>query len=493
MHRIAVIAVGSTLALASMPAVGSPLALAAIPSPPRTWEAGMQRTNPQALPTDSAAVLFATARLADYGVADVGAVRRGRVSVAHTRDEQRLGVYFLRDSEGLPVSSAAAWATLPPPVSPPPITAERRAALHRALWVWNTRELIADPEARRAFLDFVIRHGFDRIFLQLPPARGSAPRKGFVPFDPGAVGEIVAELGGVGAGVYALDGDPAYALPANHDGVLRTVARVAAYNASAPPGARFLGVRYDVEPYLLPGFQGPRRGEILDGYVMLAARVSEAAAEAGLRFGMDIPFWLDTPDEETGRLLTARLDGVEAPVLGHLLAHVSDLAVMDYRTRAYGLDGAVAHALGELTAAREEGVGVYVALETVALPDEDLYTFRGAGHSGAELAGPGPWVALSPLPEGGAGVWLVEAGEPGAARARLKEEISARGASAAETFWWPAGRPVRVRADKQSFHNLGAAALETQADRIIRKLGGSPAFLGLAYHHYGSLRALLRP
>ena len=56
---------------------------------------------------------------------------------------------------------------------------------------------------------------------------------------------------------------------------------------------------------------------------------------------------------------------------------------------------------------------------------------------------------------------------------------------------WPAGRPIRVAADKQSFHNLGRDHMRDVTREVVRHLVGQPAFVGLAFHDYRGLRELL--
>ena len=72
------------------------------------------------------------------------------------------------------------------------------------------------------------------------------------------------------------------------------------------------------------------------------------------------------------------------------------------------------------------------------------------------------------------------------------EELTQRTADARFLRHWPAGRPIRVAADMQSFHNLGADSMRTATDDIVRHLIGRPAFVGLAFHDYMGLKALLQ-
>lgn len=443
-------------------------------------------------------LLSAEARLADYGITQASSVVRGRVSVAHTPRGLRLGVYFLRDTpaRGL-VSKEAAPAKLSAlPAYPEGEAPGAASGGAKALWVWNTRRLLADSLARNDFLAFVYTHGFTRIFLQLAPAPGERVQGGFVPFDVEATGALVGRLSALGAEVDALDGEPRYALAESHRGVLATVARVAEANRRLPPRERFHGVHYDVEPYLVPGYQSPRREEILAGYVALVRAVSEAAHAEGLTAGFDVPFWLDAPDEETGEVPMVTVDGGRASVLDRVVSAADEIAVMDYRTSADGSDGSVAHAAGELAAAAAVGKKVFVAVEAGPLVDEDLYTFRGPpGHGMPEGPG-GTWIVLEPLDTAGTAdtaggtnpstvrVWIV-GNEPG------RKELAARLSGRRDILYWPAGRPARVPADKQSFHALGAERLKAETDTLSRALSASPAFAGLAYHDYVSLKALL--
>ena len=431
-------------------------------------------------------LLGARARLADFGLTVASDVLRGRVSVAHTPGGPVLGVYFLRDHPR-PAPASPEGAAEPPVV--PDAGPEAGVGLVRpeGLWVWNTRSLLADAEAKATFLAFVDRHRFARIFLQLPAAPDQRVEAGFVPFDGVAVGALVESLAQLGARVYALDGDPSYALEENHAGVFRTVDRVLEHNRQAASGQRFFGVRYDVEPYLAPGFQGPRRQELLDGYVALVAGLSRRAHAGGLALGVDLPFWLDGADEETGEPLAAVLHGERRTVLDHVLAHVDDVAVMDYRTDPTGMDGSVAHARAELEAAAATGTGVMVAVETETLVDEELYTFSGTGWSGLP-ADSGRWIVLTPETGDDVRLWFVDGP---AARAELADALAGAGKDLATVRHWPAGRPALVPADKQSFRGLGSDRMRRETAREAAALARYPAFLGLAYHNYESLRLLL--
>jgi len=355
----------------------------------------------------------------------------------------------------------------------------------RALWVWNTEELLSDAAALDTFVTFLEEERYTRAFLQLVPASGARASAGFVPFDQEGMGRLIALLGAVGVRVYALDGDPAYALPVNHPGVFATVRRVVEHNRTRPEAQRFHGVRYDVEPYLLPGFPGPRREEILGGWLTMMAGIRELAHGGGLRVGVDVPFWLDSPDEESGRPMEVTRDGSRSGILSHMLRLVDDVGIMAYRTSAHGADGSVVHSWGELEMARKVGTEVFIGIETEDLPDEDLWDFAGESTRGLPPRNGGPWVVVI-ADEGGVALRFVPTGGV----PTLEREIGPIIEDGARVVHWELSGPVGVPADKLSFRRLGEARMREEASAVIRAVGSHPAFAGLAYHHYGSLRAL---
>jgi hypothetical protein len=251
-----------------------------------------------------------------------------------------------------------------------------------------------------------------------------------------------------------------------------------------PPEQRFHGVRYDVEPYLLPGFPGPRRAGILADYVRLIEAVSGAARAAELAVGVDIPFWLDGRDEVTGARFEALLDGRPTSVLSRILELADDVAVMAYRTFADGPDGVLAHTREELARAARDGVDVFVGIETTRLADERRYTFRGEGGSGLPPLAEAPWVVLEEREGASARVWLAQGAE---ALGALAEATG----GAASLRHWIAGTPVPLPGAVLSFYSLGAEAMLRMADEVLAGLGGSAAFRGIAYHDYVGLRTLL--
>ncbi|HEY1104088.1 MAG TPA: hypothetical protein VGE70_11765 [Burkholderiaceae bacterium] len=173
----------------------------------------------------------------------------------------------------------------------------------RSAWVWQ-------PGAWRDTPDTVLaraqRHGIQTLFITVPLAAGAVQ-------DPASLGRFIAQARAADVAVWAVDGDPRMVLPREHAIAAARARAFAQYNRQAAPQARLAGVQFDVEPYLLPGYdlateQWERH------YVALVAALQDAAG--GLPLDMVVPFWW----------------GSHATLRDAMASHVNSLTVMNYRT-----------------------------------------------------------------------------------------------------------------------------------------------------------------
>jgi hypothetical protein len=213
-------------------------------------------------------------------------------------------------------------------------------------------------------------------------------------------------------------------------------------------------VHYDIEPYLLAGFQGRARQRLLTGYLELLEGMASRIRISCMTFGADIPFWYDTPDELTGQTYPIEFLGRRKPASEHVIDLVDIVVVMDYRTSAYGANGILALSEGELDYAAKAGKKLFVGLETTDLPDEDVIDF--GGKPGLGLPGQAPAerrIFIAPDPAG-ARIWLVSPSQWG----EFLEDIRARGTARDSLVWWPVRRISPVPASRLTFSSLGAAS-----------------------------------
>ena len=362
----------------------------------------------------------------------------------------------------------------------PPASAQRQGGvdrpLRKAMWLWETRRLVSTPGAVEELVAFVVAHGFTDLFLQVP-FEAPEGEHWAARFDAEGFARVVAALHAVGVRSHALDGAAWYARPEWHARVLATLDQLVEYNRTVAPAARLAGVRYDIEPYLLPEFEGHHRERVLTDYLDLLGRIAVKARAAGLDLGVDIPFWFDARDEVTGEL-TCVVAG--RPASEAIIDVVDDIGIMDYRTMAWGADGVIAHASGELAYAERVGKRVLIGLETVPLPDETLMVYDGGDRSRWDAFGD---LVIEPL---------------GGTRARLTWVPAGARRESGEYPWaLPGARLLRYRdalqvpAGKITFANLRNRDLERTLERARSGLLHRKSLDGFIIHSYESYRPWL--
>jgi hypothetical protein len=254
------------------------------------------------------------------------------------------------------------------------------------MWVWETQPLLRDSAERRTFFEFCKEFRINTIAMQIATRGTGANRQ----LDAAAEWKtLITEAHRRGMRVHALDGDPQFAYPAQHETALAIVNAIVGYNASAVAAARFDGMHFDIEPYLLPEWKEPASRELqLAQYLDLNHRAAARARAAGLLYGVDIPFWWHAPDEVTGQpvgLVTFR--GQRKLATEHLLDFVDNIGIMAYRHVAGGPDGIVTLALDTIRRAEKAGskVRAFVGLETERVGEGVPAKITFAGKTGREL------------------------------------------------------------------------------------------------------------
>ncbi len=380
-----------------------------------------------------------------------------------------------------------------PPLPEPVPWSEMPGPPHKATWIWDASDLIENPADRVAMLDFLEREGFDHVFLQLPNGRENRGEPGELVINGNELRPLLAAFHTRDIRVYALDGAPEYALPRFHDGVLRTVNNIIKYNEESPPNQRFHGIRHDIEPYILPGFNGARHEMLLRGLLNLTAAVAERSRAGGLVYGVDMPFWYDAPGEYTHDQVMLDFRGVRKPISEHLIDLVDEVVVMDYRTQAYGVDGTLRHANGEVTYAHTRGKSVFVGLETGGLYDETLLEFRGNPRVGLPNILPtDAIIVLVPTGDSARVIWVAgSSNQEDDADSTLAGWFENQQIDIATVSWWPVSRSIEVPANKISFARHGIVSLERVMEQTAAELL-YPSFAGFAIHHASSYMELVR-
>jgi hypothetical protein len=173
----------------------------------------------------------------------------------------------------------------------------------------------------------------------------------------------------------------------------------------------------------------------------------------------------------------------------HVIDLVDEVAIMAYRTTAYGADGVIRHSAGELEYASEQGKAVLVAVETHPLPDEELIEIEGTPVRGLPKPDDaGDMVVM--VPAGDSVRVAVVGGSSGVGD--LNRQISTlREIRTAEALWWPVKRRIPVPGSKLSFASLGVDRLRAVMNQALPEMMTYPAFYGFAIHDPGSYLTLL--
>jgi hypothetical protein len=433
--------------------------------------------------------------------------------------------------------------TAPKAKSPGPANA---AAARRAIWVWNTKTLFdpGQPDEASRFFTFCSDHRIREIYLALEFNRGTV--EGTPQYElrsPERYREFLTRARQAGLRVEGLAGTPEWAVRENHADALAAVDATLGFNRASPAAARFDGIHFDVEPYVLLGYSDPEyRTQILAEFLeMVSQCATRVRIEPNMRFSCDVPAWFYPGGGLERERLMAMFNGEEKTVGEHLTDLLETVTIMDYTNQADGAGGIIARGLPTLSYAAERGKKIVVGLETFSEGDSTVWfvcglpaeEFRGwLGTSGLRsrlffedfrmsafsddvnihigLSAPREMTAERRAAFEGALASLAQ--QMGAASDRERYPVPAMldAASAAlsqdpdwkgfETFditdpqtQLPIKgfRAIHRMSPRITFHGLGREVFEEESRSAVEWLSTQPSFAGLAIHFYDSFRELM--
>lgn len=428
-------------------------------------------------------ILSTKIRLSDWGLKSLSEIQFGQLSKSTEKEEFRLIVQVLKTEIPARKNYEFRVDTC--------ISRERdevdraEKPIHKVTWIWNTTQLLADTSERKRMVEFLMAERFDRVFLQLPVPKEASDGNSSIE-SPG-LRALIASLTSRGISVDALDGDPRWVLPENHSKAARAIQLVKRYNRNVRSAEQFLGLHFDIEPYLIPGFGGAKRGWILEQFLILIKDLSQRALAERLPLGIDVPCWFDAPDEFTGEIDSVTLGGLRKPVLEHLLPLVHEVCVMSYRTDTEGQNGIIKLARGELGLAQRLDRRVFVAVETSDLADEQIFWFRGKSHREVpEETGDSHFV-VALADQDSADFFLVRPSELGQHIHTIERQRDGK----VDFIWWRVRHSVDIPSTRLTFARLERSLLSDAVNRVMREFETCPAFTGIAIHHAASYRAVV--
>ncbi|MFQ3544057.1 hypothetical protein Q7A53_08215 [Halobacillus rhizosphaerae] len=232
----------------------------------------------------------------------------------------------------------------------------------KATWIWNTSQI--DGREAQA-VEFAQEEKVNLIYLHV----------GKNDFDPQTYRTFIKEAHQKGIEVFALGGDPAWALSKHEKSIDKFVQNVKEFNEKVPDEEKFSGIHVDIEPYLLPEWK-KNQDQVIDQWTgNVKHLIRTAKANTNLKVSGDFPFWLyKVKDPETkeslGKWMISQLDSI---------------TIMAYRDNIQGRNGIKSIATPLVEQAANQQKSVIVAVNLMKMSDEKHTTFY--NQSPAQMKG----------------------------------------------------------------------------------------------------------
>lgn len=292
---------------------------------------------------------------------------------------------------GLALLTPAA-STAAPTATTRPAATNRPATPIAGLWVWQP-QYVRDLAEQDELLAFCQRQGFNRLLVQIPWKKGTAQVVHPKPDDvvkagsalnpeidhPTEFARLIAEAARRGIVVEALDGAPYMGDKVHWPETLATVDALLKFNAALPADARFVGIHWDIEPYVRPDWKdNAARQTIMADYLQLLGDARRKLVDAGsaMTLSTDIPMWYDNKTAPDDNAIVA-FNGVTKNFHEHIQDLTDYVGIMSYRQKALGSNSATSMSENELKYAEKIGKFVCPAFETIELKETPQITFFG--------------------------------------------------------------------------------------------------------------------
>jgi hypothetical protein len=191
------------------------------------------------------------------------------------------------------------------------------------MWVWEAN-VVGLWSERAKLMDFAVRHRINRLYVQSQSLLST-------PAGRAALARFIDAARFKGLSVELMFGNHDWALKAHHHEAVALVEETVAFTRWTP-GARPVGVHFDVEPSTLNEWDTDRNGTAVQ-YLDLLDELKGALAGSGLSLAADFNFSYGHRD--------VTRNGKTRPLSQFIAAVVDRAVVMSYRDRAAGSNGIV--------------------------------------------------------------------------------------------------------------------------------------------------------
>ncbi len=219
----------------------------------------------------------------------------------------------------------------------------------RDIWIWRPN---AWQDKGKKLLAMLQRYGVNRVFVSVDTEETQGRIRHARQLE-----EFINQAGKKGIAVWVVEGDPHATQPAGQRRFVRRAQILQQYNTRVSANSRVSGVQYDIEPYLVNGWN-LEPDAWLDAYVETLQKIRQTL---DLELEIVIPFWWQF-----------KAVGGQS-WLDRIRPHIDSLNVMDYRTNPRLIKQFAQPFLDWGVRAQ---VPVSIALEAGTLPDETQWHFH---------------------------------------------------------------------------------------------------------------------
>lgn len=199
----------------------------------------------------------------------------------------------------------------------------------RGMWVWQ-QKAFNSHNAIKKMLKFCKKEKISHIDLHLSLKRN---KKGIYEIqNPKYLKKLILEAHKQNITLNALRGNRKMFFEENHKKVLLQLEAILNFNKKLPLKKRFLGVKYDVEPYLTKKWKigGTQKEKVQIDYLDCLGKIRAVLKKkkSKLELGVDIPFWWDKKEHEV------TFKGKKKRFVSHIQDVTDVIGIMSYRRDA---------------------------------------------------------------------------------------------------------------------------------------------------------------
>lgn len=220
----------------------------------------------------------------------------------------------------------------------------------KGTWMWDSKLIERDPEK---LINFASDNHVTSVYLQID-----------ADIAPTIYEDFIRSAKEKHINVEALAGRPDWAYKSKQDQIKTFIAWVKNYNASVGTEARYDGLHFDIEPYLLAEWKTDNKA-VLESWMDNLRLIEKETKDSDMKITLDVPYWLNT----------VKVPGTEYSFSAWLLEKFDCLVIMDYRNFALGKNGIVENANAMMREASTLNKEVIVAVETAKNVESDRTSF----------------------------------------------------------------------------------------------------------------------